>query len=49
MIASVPPILDGSQTRDGRYEYSVRRITKFGEPVIIPAAGIPVKLPTDTF
>jgi hypothetical protein len=33
--------------RDG--EYAVRRITKFGEPVIIPAAGIPVTLPTDTF
>jgi hypothetical protein len=27
----------------------VRRITKFGEPVIIPAAGIPVTLPTGTF
>jgi hypothetical protein len=30
-------------------EYSVRRITKFGEPVLIPAGGIPVTLPTDNF
>jgi hypothetical protein len=33
--------------KDG--EYSVRRVTKFGEPVIIPVAGIPVTLPTDAF
>jgi hypothetical protein len=36
-------------TEPGDGEYSVRRITKFGEPVIIPAAGIPVTLPTDAF
>jgi Putative restriction endonuclease len=36
-----------TEPKDG--EYSVRRITKFGEPVIIPVAGIPVTLPTDTF
>jgi hypothetical protein len=27
-------------------DYAVRQITEFGEPVIIPAAGIPVTLPT---
>ena len=36
-----------TEPRDG--EYAVRQITKFGEPVIIPAAGIPVTLPIDTF
>jgi hypothetical protein len=30
-------------------EYSVRRITKFGEPVLIPTGGIPATLPTDNF
>ena len=30
-------------------EYSVRQITKFGEPVSIPAGGIPVTLATDNF
>jgi Uma2 family endonuclease len=36
-----------TEPKDG--EYSVRRITKFGEPVIIPTAGLPVTLPTDAF
>jgi hypothetical protein len=30
-------------------EYSVRQITKFGEPVLIPAGGFSVTLPTDGF
>jgi len=30
-------------------EYSVRQITKFGEPVKIPAGAFPVLLPTDAF
>jgi hypothetical protein len=30
-------------------EYSVRQITKFGEPVQIPAGAFPVVLPTDGF
>jgi hypothetical protein len=36
-----------TEPRDG--EYAVRRITKFGAPVIIPAAGTPVTLTTDAF
>jgi hypothetical protein len=36
-----------TEPRNG--EYSVRRITKFGESVAIPAGGIPVALPTENF
>jgi hypothetical protein len=30
-------------------EYLIRQISKFGEPIIIPAGGIPVTLPTENF
>jgi hypothetical protein len=30
-------------------EYSVRRTTRFGEPVLVPVGPFPVTLPTDAF